>query len=467
MSHQQSEPAADKLPPTIALLPWGNVIEDFLDTIGISLASFCSEFSGSWIFGYVGALRAAGVRTVVICISADVAAPQRHTHGPSGATIWVLPAPWVYRALRRRTLNPYGRSVRQVFGQLRGAWHPLWPALVALRQLILYLSTPLGRIGRVIRHERCGAILCQEYEYPRFDMCVLLGKLLHVPVFATFQGGNYQRSQLERVLRPLAMRLADGLIIAAQAEIQRVQARYRIPASRLARIFNPIDLGTWYAIGRAQARAALQIPADACVVAWHGRVSVQKKGLDVLIAAWELLCQSRPQQQLELLLVGGGHDAAELRRQIASRGLRGVRWCDEFSHDRALLRNYLSAADVYVFPSRQEGFAVAPIEAMACGLPVVAADANGVRDILESEAGNAGVIVPCGDAQALAQALDQLLSDDLAKQTYGVRARDRVASSFSLEVVGRQLRGFLFPSCAADSPWRTEAEREHSAEMRG
>src|SRR5215212_5515037 len=116
MSHPQFQPAADKAQLTIALLPWGNVIEDFLDTIGISLAMFCSEFTGSWIFGYAEALRAAGVRTVVICISAEVAAPQRHTHGPSGATIWVLPAPQVYRALRRRVINPYGRNVRQVFG---------------------------------------------------------------------------------------------------------------------------------------------------------------------------------------------------------------------------------------------------------------------------------------------------------------------------------------------------------------
>jgi glycosyltransferase involved in cell wall biosynthesis len=128
-----------------------------------------------------------------------------------------------------------------------------------------------------------------------------------------------------------------------------------------------------------------------------------------------------------------------------------------------MLRTYLSAADVYVFPSRQEGFAVAPIEAMACGLPVVAADTNGVRDILEAEAGNAGVVVPCGDAQALALALDHLLSDDLARQACGAHARARVESSFSLEAVGRQLRGFLFRN-NANSAWETDAQLHEPAE---
>jgi hypothetical protein len=51
--------------PTIALLPFGDLIEDFLDTIGISFEVFCNEFLGSWMFGYVDALKLVGVRTVL------------------------------------------------------------------------------------------------------------------------------------------------------------------------------------------------------------------------------------------------------------------------------------------------------------------------------------------------------------------------------------------------------------------
>ncbi|HEY9769020.1 MAG TPA: hypothetical protein V6C71_11085 [Coleofasciculaceae cyanobacterium] len=53
--------------PTIALLHWGNLIEDFLDTINVWFASFCQEMTGGWLFGYVNALKLSGVKTVLYC----------------------------------------------------------------------------------------------------------------------------------------------------------------------------------------------------------------------------------------------------------------------------------------------------------------------------------------------------------------------------------------------------------------
>src|SRR5262245_3234908 len=155
--------------PTIALLPWGNVLEDFLDTLKISLEVFCREFTGSWMFGYIDALRQVGVKTVLICISARVAAPSRFTHRPTGATICVLPVPRTYRAIRRVMVNPYGRTVKQAFGDVRSARRLLFPLLAMSREVVLYLTTPLGLLAQELRREGCNAILCQEYEYPRFD----------------------------------------------------------------------------------------------------------------------------------------------------------------------------------------------------------------------------------------------------------------------------------------------------------
>ena len=158
--------------PVIALLPWGNVIEDFLDTIGISLEVFCTEFRGSWMFGYVDALKRVGIRTVVICVSARVTAPARFSHRPTGATICVLPVPGSYRLIRRRMANPYGRTVKQTFGNPKGVRASL-PLLALSHEIVLYLATPLKLIARELRREGCRAVLCQEYEYPRFDVCVL------------------------------------------------------------------------------------------------------------------------------------------------------------------------------------------------------------------------------------------------------------------------------------------------------
>jgi len=431
--------------PTVALLPWGNVLEDFIDKIGVSLETFCREFTGSYIFGYIDALRRAGVRTVLICISARIARPSHFTHTVTGATVCVLPAPWIYRRLRPKMINPYGRTVRHVFGEIRGGRWILFPVLALLRELILYLTTPLTLLARELRRENCDAILCQEYEYPRFDACVLLGRLMRLPVFATFQGGDYQRSRLERFLRPLSLRACAGIIIPTRSEVRRVRARYGLAPAKIARIFNPVDPEIWSHSGRNEVRAELGIPVNARVAVWHGRVSIWPKGLDILLQAWERVCNRRPSMDLRLLLVGQGQDAQELHRRISTLQLGNVIWLREFVHDRIAIRRYLSAADVYVFPSRHEGFPVAPIEAMACGLPVIAAAAQGIPDILEDGEASGGLVVPCDDAAAMALALGRVLDDEAWGHELGRRARKRIEASFPLDRVGRQLREFLFP----------------------
>src|SRR5207247_1686669 len=104
-----------------------------LDPLGISFEAFSREFTGSYIFGYADALRRAGVRAVLIYFSCRVTSPVRCIHGPTGATICILPAPRVYRALRRRVRNPRARSVRAMFGALTGLRRLLVPGLAVVR----------------------------------------------------------------------------------------------------------------------------------------------------------------------------------------------------------------------------------------------------------------------------------------------------------------------------------------------
>jgi glycosyltransferase involved in cell wall biosynthesis len=298
-------------------------------------------------------------------------------------------------------------------------------------------------LTRELRREGCEAILFQDYENPSFDVCVLLGQLMRFPVFATFQGGSGQRSRIERPIRPLALRACAGLIIGPRTEFQRVHAGYGVPPAKLARIFNPMDVTTWRAIDRHEARAKLGIPISARVVVCHGRIDIRQKGLDILLEAWDQICCDRPGRDLRLLLVGTGSDANELRQRIVNMQLRGVLWVDEYVRDRTALWRYLSAADVYTLPSRHEGFPVAPIEAMACGLPVLAADAPGVSDILELGEASGGLVVPREDATALASALGRVLDDEAWGRELGKRGRCRAEECFSLEAIGRQMRDFL------------------------
>ena len=415
--------------PTVALIDWSHLVEDFLDNIGVSFEAFRTEMTGGWMFGYIDALRSAGCRTVLFCVSSQAA---RFDHVPTGATICVLPAPKSYRRARLRVPNPYAATLLEAAGE-----HRLQTAF--LKELIPYLATPLRALARELRREQCDVILCQDYEHARFDACVLLGRLTGRRVYGTFQGGNWQLSRFERPVRPLSLRACSGLIVGSSVEADRLRRHYGVPAGKIARIFNPLDLRIWPPVDRAEARSVLGIPREARVVAWHGRIDLHRKGLDVLAAAWAEVRRAQPGRDLRLLLLGTGRDAPALHGLFD--GDPSVCWRDEYVNDREVIRRHLAAADVYAFPSRHEGFPVAPVEALACGLPVVAADAPGVADILGAGEDAVGTIVPVGDAGAFARALGALLDD----RDLGVRARRRAEEHFSHESVGRELRRFLFP----------------------
>jgi glycosyltransferase involved in cell wall biosynthesis len=425
---------------TIAMVDWTHLIEDFLDNTGISFEAFQKEMIGTWVFGYAEALRLAGVRTVFFAVSARVEAPSRFRHEPSDTDVCLLPAPRIYRATRRRVLNPYALTLESAVGEARGVSRV---ALNVLKHLAPYLATPLLHLGRELRREGCEAILCQEYEHARFDWAVVLGRLLRLPVFASFQGGDWRLSRFEAPIRPLTMQACSGLVIATGSEANRVRYRYRVPLQRIARIFNPVDLSGWVPAEREQSRVSLGIPPDADVVVWHGRVEVDRKGLDVLVDAWSQVCRDRAGRELRLLLVGTGQDARDLRRRIAVIPPSCVLWIDEFVHDRELLRQFLGAADLYAFASRHEGFPVAVLEAMACGLPVVACDGPAISEILEGGEDSGGVVVPPEDPNALGREIQRLLDDQALRLTLGGRARRRAELAFSPKEIGRQLSAFL------------------------
>lgn len=454
---QESSLVNPRSQPTIALLPCCDLFEDFFDTVGMSLETYCKELTGGWQFNYIESLQQVGVQTVIFFFSARVSETTRFLHIPTGATICVLPPSRVYRAYRAvrqqadnimKRLKGKSSEVNTTGGiQFNSAQStrrsPLGVLKDGVRSLGTYLSTPLGLLMRELRTEGCDAILCQDYEYARFDVCVLLGKFMRLPVFATFQGGDKLPSPFEYPWRWLSLRASAGLIIAPQAQRQRVQAFYGLSPAKIAPIFNPMDVTTWGAIDRAEARAALGIPSDARIAVYHGRIQIWQKGLDILLEAWDQICCERPGKDLRLLLVGTGSDADELHRRIDAMQLKGVLWIDEYVRDRKAIQRYLSAADVYTLPSRKEGFPVAPIEAMACNLPVVAADVAGISDILEKGEASGGLIVPREDAQALALALGRVLDDGAWRYELGKRARLRAEECFSFEVIGKQLRDIL------------------------
>jgi glycosyltransferase involved in cell wall biosynthesis len=301
--------------------------------------------------------------------------------------------------------------------------------------LLPWVSTPIRQLARTIHEEHADVLLCQDYEYPLFDLCVARSRSLGVPIHAVFQGSVLQRTPLERFTRPFAIWGGAGLIIASSSEADRVREVYGIPDERIARVPNPILLEHWPVGDRASARSALGLPTDAGVVSYHGRIEIAHKGLDVLLDAWEQVTACRPGRELILLITGTGIDAQAFHAEIERRRPRGIVWLDEFVLDRDVIQQRLAAADVSVLTSRGEGFAATPLEAMACGRPVVAADVRGIPELAPRGEIDGVIRVTPGDSKEFAEAIGALLDDSQRAAAVGAAARERV-KAFSTQALG-------------------------------
>lgn len=423
----------------IALIEWSHLIEDFLDNIGLSLEDFKTKMSGGWLFGYIEALKTSGIDTVLFCFSAKTHTPLRFTHAPTGARVCVLPAGKIYRSIRRIIVNPYAATVDEAAINAKG-WRRSWYSF--LLKVAPYFATPIRCLYREIKRLKCTAVICQDYEHARFDACVLMGKMLGIPVFASFQGGNWQMSPYEKWFRRFSLKACAGLIIASKREAERVNTKYNIAPGKIARIFNPVDMLLCEGISKEEARKKNNINADNRVAIWHGRVDYHRKGLDTLISAWEKICSDSGWENKELILLGTGVNACMLQERLASSPVRNIRWINEYINDRPVIYSYLRSADFYVFPSRNEGFPVAPLEAMACGLPVIAADAPGIEDIFNEGAG--GIVLKRGDTLAFAATMSGWLHQKSITDKMGKDATENIRQNFSLQAVGAQLNNLIF-----------------------
>lgn len=400
--------SGDETLPAIAIFPWGDVVEEFLDPIGLTTEDFVERMTGGWLFGYVAALRHAGWRPLIVCASDHVSTASRLIHAGTGAPIWLVP----------------GRRVVEGRSQARYS-------------VSRWLATPLGEIRKVVEREDCRALLIQEYEYTRFDALVRLAERLRIPAYASFQGSDRTLSWIEGLVRPRSLRKCSGLVIASSIERKRVESRYVGTHPPIASIPNPLDVEEWKATDRQAARAMLGVSRQAFVAINHGRIDIVRKGQDMLLSAWGATGGD------ELVIIGSGQDHELFAGLLARSGLKNVRWLSDYTTDRPLIRRWLSAADIYVSASRVEGMPVAPLEAMACGLPVLATDAQGIPEILEGGEASGGIIVAKDDAPAFTAAIERLRTDPDLRARLGKAARRRVETGFSIAAVGNALGEFM------------------------
>jgi glycosyltransferase involved in cell wall biosynthesis len=214
----------------------------------------------------------------------------------------------------------------------------------------------------------------------------------------------------------LASRWTDQLICVSHDELAAGRtAGVTAPAEVVP---NGIDLRRFRPLRRLAARRALGLDPDAPTAVCVGRLA-PLKGQDQLLDAWPAVLAQVPDARL--VLVGDGPMAGRWRTHPAG-ALESVHW---HGHSAAVV-DWYTAANVVVLPSRAEGMALVPIEAMACGRAVVAFDVGGVRESV----GDAGAVVPSGDVAALASAMVARLADPALAVQESWRGRGRAERLF-------------------------------------
>jgi phosphatidyl-myo-inositol alpha-mannosyltransferase len=171
---------------------------------------------------------------------------------------------------------------------------------------------------------------------------------------------------------------------------------------------------------------------DGPTIGFLGRYDEPRKGLPVLLEAMRIVVRTHPGAQL---LIAGRGDADDVRKLLGEDLRPHVALLGELSEaDKAA---FLRSVDVYCAPNLLgESFGVILIEALAAGAPIVASDLDAFASVLEG--GEAGVLVPRGDAAALARALSAILDDPARRAELSARGQE-VAAGYDWQVLARRI----------------------------
>ena len=344
--------------------------------------------------------RRARVRALVPERGVDIAGAQRPA-ASGGESYELMPLPIV------GSTSP---GTRWFFRHCRPAWHGFDADAVVLEQEVWSLAMLQGLAAR---RRHC----------PRAALTLFAWESVRRPGWRGPATSPFYR---------LAIRSASTIMV-GNRDARELFLRHGADASRLFVTpqvgLDPRRLAPVEPEARRSRRRDLGLDEDALVVGYAGRLVPEKGVLDLVEAVRKL---TPPITRVQLVLIGAGPLEAELRAR--ARGAVRLEILPARPRDR--IASFYQSLDVFVLPSRttptwKEQFGMVAAEAMACGVPVVGSSSGAIPDLV----GRAGLIVPEGDADALAAALHRLAIDTRLRGELGAAGRRRSERLFSHEAV--------------------------------
>lgn len=344
----------------------------------------------------------------------------------------IAPQPWFPLQFVIRWFKPDYRPEQPKF-ELQDGIEVHFPCFLSVPGLFRWLDglsmawSTRSLVARIARTQRLAQIDAH-FAYPAGFAATRLGRWFGVPVSITLRGtetGQLRNPQLKsRVLEAveqatMVFSVSDSLRCALAAAGGRIDHAHVVG--------NGVNLDRFRPVPKQSARAQLGLPQDAQVLVSVGGL-VERKGFHRVIEVLPALIERFP--RLHYLVVGGaspeGDMSAALREQVQRLGLQDrVHFTGPIAPDD--LPVPLSASDVFVLATRNEGWANVFLEAMACGLPVVTTDVGGNAEVVTAP--ELGTIVPFGEPAQLRDAIGTALERDWDAATIMAHAADNTWDS--------------------------------------
>ena len=238
------------------------------------------------------------------------------------------------------------------------------------------------------------------------------------------------KSRWGRVIANLFKR--SDAVICMTREIEHELMDIACHRDKIVRIRNAVDSRRFKAadnFSRSEFLKRYRINEAGLLVIFSSRL-VFRKGIDILLAAWPAVHKKNP--YVYLLIIGSGKDQPDsiekaMKEKVVQEGLDNIIFLGETDEPEKLL----GIADIFVFPSRKEGFPNALMEAMAAGLPSVCSRIGGVLPLVDD--GKTGILYETENAGQLAEKLDMVLKDKALRTRLGANARSAMEKNYSFE----------------------------------
>jgi D-inositol-3-phosphate glycosyltransferase len=243
---------------------------------------------------------------------------------------------------------------------------------------------------------------------------------------------------------------ANAIIAECPQDKEDLMAHYDADEQKIAIIPCGFSDAEFYPIKKEIARRITRLPQNDHVLLQLGRM-VPRKGIDNVIRSLAYLPECN--KNYRLVIVGGESElekSDEYQRLMSIAAELGIQNKVEFTgrKDREMLKYYYAAADIFITTPWYEPFGITPLEAMACGTPVIGANVGGIKYSVVDDI--TGALVSPNDPPALAQKVHDILSDPYRMEEMGQKAIEHVNTNFTWKKVAEQV-GSLYSAAISSN----------------